>query len=72
MSQNVEEIVKDLGSKAKKASLLMSNFNIDKKNKALENIAYSIKSNKDVILRANEKDLNNAMKNNLDHAKIDQ
>ena len=72
MSQNVEEIVKDLGSKAKKASLLMSNFNIDKKNKALENIAYSIKSNKDVILRANEKDLNNAMKNNLDHAKIDR
>ena len=72
MTKNIEKLVKELGKKGKKASLLMSNISIQKRNEALDNISNLINSKQDLILEANKKDLNKAIKNNLDDAKIDR
>lgn len=72
MTKNIEKLVKELGKKGKKASLLMSNISIQKRNEALDNISALINSKQDLILEANKKDLNKAIKNNLDDAKIDR
>ena len=72
MTKNIEKLVKELGKKGKKASLLMSNISIQKRNEALDNISGLINSKQDLILEANKKDLNKAIKNNLDDAKIDR
>ena len=72
MKKNVEKLVQELGKQGKKASRLMSNISIQKRNEALDNISNLINSNQHLILEANKKDLNNAIKNNLDDAKIDR
>ena len=72
MTKHIEKLVKELGKKGKKASLLMSNISIQKRNEALDNISALINYKQDLILEANKKDLNKAIKNNLDDAKIDR
>ena len=72
MIKNVEKLVQEMGKQGKKASFLMSNISIQKRNEALDNISNLINSKQHLILEANKKDLNNAIKNNLDHAKIDR
>ena len=72
MIKNVEKLVQEIGKQGKKASFLMSNISIQKRNEALDNISNLINSNQHLILEANKKDLNNAIKNNLDDAKIDR
>ncbi len=72
MTKNIEKLVRELGKKGKKASLLMSNISIQKRNEALDNISDLINSKQHLILEANKKDLNRAIKNNLDDAKIDR
>ena len=56
MTKNIEKLVKELGKKGKKASLLMSNISIQKRNEALDNISGLINSKQDLILEANKKD----------------
>ena len=72
MKKNVEKLVQELGKQGKKASRLMSNISIQKRNEALDNISNLINSKQHLILESNKKDLNNAIKNNLDDAKIDR
>ena len=72
MSIKIENLVKQLGKKGKNACLLMSNISSCKKNKTLENISKIIEKNKNLILKANKIDLNNATKNKLNSAKIDR
>ena len=72
MIKNVEKLVQEIGKQGKKASFLMSNISIQKRNEALDNISNLINSKQHLILEANKKDLNNAIKNNLDDAKIDR
>ena len=72
MIKNVEKLVQELGKQGKKASRLMSNISIQKRNEALDNISNLINSKQHLILESNKKDLNNAIKNNLDDAKIDR
>ena len=39
MTKSIEKLVQELGKKGKKASLLMSNISIQKRNEALDNIS---------------------------------
>ncbi|MFL2801662.1 MAG: glutamate-5-semialdehyde dehydrogenase [Paracoccaceae bacterium] len=72
MLNNIEILVKELGKRGKKASLLMSKISTDKKNKALKNISTIINKNQTFILKENKKDLKNAIQKNLNSAKIDR
>ena len=72
MLNNIEILVKELGKRGKKASLLMSKISTVKKNKALKNISTIINKNQTFILKENKKDLKNAIQKNLNSAKIDR
>ena len=72
MLNNIEILVKELGKRGKKASLLMSKVSTDKKNNALKNISKVINKNQTLILKENKKDLKNAIQKNLNSAKIDR
>ena len=54
MVKNVEKLVQELGKQGKKASRLMSNISIQKRNEALDNISNLINSKQHLILEANK------------------
>tara|TARA_B100000029_G_scaffold407820_1_gene408880 strand:- start:3008 stop:4261 length:1254 start_codon:yes stop_codon:yes gene_type:complete len=65
-------IIKDLGIKAKKASIELSNIESSKKNLALENLKSELKLNSNEIIKINKKDIENATSMNLTSAMIDR
>ena len=62
---NFKEIINDIGSKAKKASIKLRTLNADKKKIAYEYLEENIKNKAKDILKANEIDIENAVNNNL-------
>jgi len=52
--------MKKIGEKAKIASLNLSNLSIDKKNSVLKQFSFYLKTNEQLILNANKKDISNA------------
>ena len=62
---NFKEIVNDIGSKAKKASIKLRTLNADKKKIAYECLEENINNKAKDILKANEIDIENAVNNNL-------
>ena len=65
-------IIQDIGIKAKKASIELSNIESSKKNLALENLKSELKLNSNEIIKINKKDIENAMSMNLSSAMIDR
>jgi Gamma-glutamyl phosphate reductase len=68
---NHEEIL-SLGSKAKKASALLSLITNEQKNAALEELKTNLNLYSDEIIKENAKDIKNAKTNNLSSALIDR
>ena len=62
---NFKEIINEIGSKAKKASIKLRTLNADKKKIAYEYLEENIKNKAKDILKANEIDIENATNNNL-------
>ncbi len=59
------EYLSDIGKRSKKASYIMAMLDTDTKNKALLNVAKCIKEDQELILKGNETDYENAIKNNM-------
>ncbi|ETS07521.1 glutamate-5-semialdehyde dehydrogenase [Bartonella henselae] len=68
----LEEQMKDMGRKARRAATVLAVMSSEQKNKALEMIALSLEAHSDEILRANHQDLLNATQNNLTVAMVDR
>ncbi|MGF7157466.1 glutamate-5-semialdehyde dehydrogenase [Bartonella heixiaziensis] len=68
----LEEQMKDMGRKARRAAAALAIMSSEQKNKALEMIALCLEAQSDEILRANHQDLENAAQNNLKAAMIDR
>ncbi|WP_455480220.1 glutamate-5-semialdehyde dehydrogenase [Bartonella sp. B23] len=68
----LEEQMKDMGRKARRAAVALAVMSSEQKNKALEIIASHLEARSDEILRANYQDLENAAQNNLKAAMIDR
>ncbi|WP_409361450.1 glutamate-5-semialdehyde dehydrogenase [Bartonella heixiaziensis] len=68
----LEEQMKDMGRKARRAAATLAVMSSEQKNKALEMIALCLEAQSDEILRANHQDLENAAQNNLKAAMIDR
>jgi len=66
------EIIKQIAINAKKASSQFSNIESEIKNKALKNLIKNIKDNSSELIKANKKDIENAISINLSSAKIDR
>ncbi len=62
----------DKVKKAKKASIILASINTKTKNKALENIAKTIRKNKSKIIEENKKDLFKAKQNKLSQSLIER
>ena len=62
---NFKEIVNDIGSKAKKASIKLRTLNADKKKIAYECLEENINNKAKDILKANEIDIENATNNEI-------
>ena len=62
---NFKEIVNDIGSKAKKASIKLRTLNADKKKIAYEYLEKNINDKAKDILKANQIDIENGVNNNL-------
>ena len=67
-----QEIIKQIAINAKKASSQFSNIESEIKNKALKNLIKNIKNNSSELIKANKKDIENAISINLSSAKIDR
>ena len=67
-----QEIIKQIAINAKKASSQFSNIESEIKNKALKNLIKNIKDNSSELIKANKKDIENAISINLSSAKIDR
>ena len=61
-----------LGKKAKLASLHLSNVNIKKRNSALKQFSQYLKTNTQIILKANQKDVSNAKSKKIKDSMIDR
>jgi glutamate-5-semialdehyde dehydrogenase len=61
-----------IGEKAKNASLNLSNLNINKKNSVLKQFSHYLKTNKQLILKANKKDISHAKSKNVKDSMIDR
>ena len=59
MTKSIEKLVQELGKKGKKASLLMSNISIQKRNEALDNISNLINSKQHLITQKKQINLLN-------------
>ncbi|MDD6333580.1 MAG: glutamate-5-semialdehyde dehydrogenase [Clostridia bacterium] len=66
------ESLEQTGMRAKKASRYLAKLGIDEKNKALDAVADALEANAEYIIRANEKDLENARANGMKPALIDR
>ena len=71
MSDLNKNIIK-IGKQAKDASLLLSKISSEQKNNAIEAMADNIINNKQAILDANQKDIDNAIKSGLSESFIDR
>ena len=70
MSRNL--YMEKLGEKAKLASLHLSNVNIKKRNSVLKQFSQYLKTNTQIILKANKKDVSNAKSKNIKDNMIDR
>ena len=70
MSRNL--YMEKLGEKAKLASLHLSSVNIKKRNSALKQFSQYLKTNTQIILKANKKDVSNAKSKNIKDNMIDR
>jgi len=61
-----------IGAKAKNASLNLSNLNINKKNSVLKQFSHYLKTNEQLILKANKKDISHAKSRNVKDSMIDR
>ena len=71
-AQTAQQIVNDLGRKARVASALLAQTSEDKINEVLASIAANLRANTKAILEANEKDVAAAAEKNLSPAMIDR
>jgi glutamate-5-semialdehyde dehydrogenase len=69
---NTNQYLKKIGVEAKKASRLMAKASTQQKNDALTHLIHLLSSKAKTILKANEKDVQEAKKNKLDRAFIDR
>lgn len=65
-------MLNEIGAKAKSASYQIAKLSQTEKNKALKSIEKSLLRNKDSIIQANKKDIENARKNNMAESMIDR
>ena len=70
MSQNF--YMKKVGEKAKLASLHLSNTSIDKRNRVLKRFSRFLKTNSQLILNSNKKDISNAKSKKIKNSMIDR
>jgi len=70
MTENL--YMKKIGEKAKSASLNLSNISINKKNSVLKQFSHYIKTNEQLILNENKKDINNAKSKKIKSSMIDR
>lgn len=64
--------VKEIGKKAKDASVILAGLSTEKKNEALKKMAEELKANSNNIIKANEKDIDEARKKGIKTALIDR
>ena len=64
--------IEELGTAAKKAELAMTTVGTKQKNAALAAIAESLEKNKDLIIKENKRDIENAKINGMSEAMIDR
>ena len=64
--------MKKIGEKAKIASLNLSNLSIDKRNSVLKQFNNYLKTNEQLILNANKKDISNAKSKKIKDGMIDR
>ena len=64
--------MKKIGEKAKIASLNLSNLSIDKRNSVLKQFSHYLKTNEQLILNANKKDIFNAKSKKIKDSMIDR
>src|SRR5699024_8253296 len=69
---NINQYIQQVGQQARDASRRMAQATTAEKNQALENIAKALRTHKDTILSANEKDLENGRTSQLDPALLDR
>jgi len=70
MSKNL--YMEKIGKKAKLASLNLSNINIDKRNSVLKQFNHYLRTNEQLILNANKKDISNAKFKKIKDSMIDR
>jgi glutamate-5-semialdehyde dehydrogenase len=70
--KTMSKYITEIGERAKKASFTVRNLTTDIKNRILMECADNLKSNVDMILDANKKDVDAARKNGLSEAMIDR
>ncbi len=68
----IKSKVQDIGRNAQKAAFILKNISTDKKNKALLRMADELEKNVEIIIIANNKDIENAKLQNLEQSKIDR
>ncbi len=68
----IDEEMRIIGEKARKAAFILKNVSTTSKNNALSRMAEELRKQTDRIVEANKKDLENAESNKLDQAKIDR
>ena len=68
----IEESIKNIGAKAKDASLLLANISENKKNLALENLKKNLNASKNDLIEVNKIDIKNASISKLSIAMIDR
>ena len=61
-----------MGEKAKIASLNLSNISINKKNSVLKQFNHYLRTNEQLILNANKKDISNAKSKKIKDSMIDR
>ena len=64
--------MKKIGEKAKIASLNLSNLSINKRNSVLKQFSHYLKTNEQLILNANKKDISNAKSKKIKDSMIDR
>ena len=70
MSKNL--YMEKIGKRAKLAALHLSNINIDKRNSVLKQFSQYIKTNSQLILNSNKKDISNAKSKKIKDSMIDR
>lgn len=66
------QVMKEMGIRAKHAAGVLGTVSTELKNKALEQIASALKENREEIIKANEKDLENGRKSGMSPALLDR